>query len=86
MLRNQPSVIACVTIQYECDRIIEEAEQLAAEYDCELHVLSVFHYFQQQRAKGSCEVRQGEPSPADCSRYSRRRTGQFFGSVQPNGA
>ena len=41
MLRNQPSVIACVTIQYECDRIIEEAEQLAAEYDCELHVLSV---------------------------------------------
>ena len=41
MLRNQPSVIACVTTQYECDRIIEEAEQLAAEYDCELHVLSV---------------------------------------------
>ena len=37
MLRNQPSVIACVTTQYECDRIIEEAEQLAAEYDCELY-------------------------------------------------
>ena len=41
MCRNQPSVIACVTSQYECDRIISEAEQLAAEYDCELHVLSV---------------------------------------------
>ena len=41
MYGNQPSVIACVTSQYECDRIIETAEQLAAEYDCELHVLSV---------------------------------------------
>ena len=41
MLRNQPSVVACVTSQYESDRIIETAEQLAAEYDCELHVLSV---------------------------------------------
>ena len=41
MYGNQPSVIACVTSQYECDRIIEEAEQLAAEHDCELHVLSV---------------------------------------------
>lgn len=41
MNRNQPSVIACVTSQYECDRIIETAEQLAAEYDCDLHVLSV---------------------------------------------
>ena len=41
MLRNQPSVVACVTTQYECDRIIEEAQQRAAEFDCELHVLSV---------------------------------------------
>ena len=41
MLRNQPSVVACVTSQYECDRIIEAAEQIAAENDCELHVLSV---------------------------------------------
>ena len=41
MFRNQPSVVACVTSQYECDRIIEAAEQLAAEYDCEMHVLSV---------------------------------------------
>ena len=41
MFKNQPSVVACVTSQYECDRIIETAEQLAAEYDCELHVLSV---------------------------------------------
>ena len=41
MFTNQPSVVACVTSQYECDRIIETAEQLAAEYDCELHVLSV---------------------------------------------
>lgn len=37
----RPSVIACVTGQYDCDRIIETAEQLAAEYDCELHVLTV---------------------------------------------
>ena len=41
MYRNQPSVIACVTSQYECDRIIEAAQQRAEEYDCELHVLSV---------------------------------------------
>lgn len=41
MFNNQPSVVACVTSQYECDRIIETAGQLAAEYDCELHVLSV---------------------------------------------
>ena len=41
MQRNQPSVVACVTSQYECDRIIETAEQIAAENDCELHVLSV---------------------------------------------
>ena len=41
MQRNQPSVVACVTSQYECDRIIEAAEQIAAENDCELHVLSV---------------------------------------------
>ena len=41
MYRNQPSVIACVTSQYECDRIIETAQQMAEQYDCELHVLSV---------------------------------------------
>ncbi len=41
MFSQQPSVTACVTGQYECDRIIETAEQLAAELDCELHVLSV---------------------------------------------
>lgn len=41
MFSNQPSVVACVTSQYECDRIIETAGQLAAEFDCELHVLSV---------------------------------------------
>ena len=41
MIKKQPSVVACVTSQYECDRIIETAEQLAAEYDCDLHVLSV---------------------------------------------
>ena len=41
MNKKQPSVVACVTSQYECDRIIETAEQLAAEYDCDLHVLSV---------------------------------------------
>ncbi len=41
MYPKQPSVIACVTSQYECDRIIEAAEQLAQEYDCDLHVLNV---------------------------------------------
>lgn len=41
MFSNQPSVVACVTCQYECDRIIDAAEQLAGELDCELHVLSV---------------------------------------------
>ena len=41
MFKNQPSVVACVTSQYECGRIIETAGQLAAEFDCELHVLSV---------------------------------------------
>ena len=41
MFKNQPSVVACVTSQYECDRIIETDGQLAAEFDCELHVLSV---------------------------------------------
>lgn len=41
MYNSNRSVVACVTSQYECDRIIETAEQLARELDCELHVLSV---------------------------------------------
>ncbi len=41
MTHKQPSVIACVTGQYDCDRIIETAEQLAQDLDCELHVMSV---------------------------------------------
>ena len=41
MTNTRPSVVACVTGQYDCDRIIETAEQLAEELDCELHVLSV---------------------------------------------
>ena len=41
MTHKQPSVIACVTGQYECDRIIETAAQLSQELDCELHVMSV---------------------------------------------
>ncbi len=41
MQEKSPSVVACVTTQYECDRIIDAAEQTAEEYGCELHVLSV---------------------------------------------
>ena len=41
MTNTRPSVVACVTGQYDCDRIIEAAEQLAEELDCELHVMSV---------------------------------------------
>ena len=41
MQTKQPSVTACVTSQYECDRIIDTARQIAEEEDCELHVLSV---------------------------------------------
>ena len=41
MNSNKPSILACVTSQYECDRIIETAAALAEEQECELRVLSV---------------------------------------------
>lgn len=41
MKTKKPSVLACVTGQYECDRIISIARQIADDCDCELHVLSV---------------------------------------------
>ena len=41
MNSNKPSILACVTGQYDCDRIIETAAAIAEEQDCELRVLSV---------------------------------------------
>ncbi len=35
------SVLACVTFQYDCDRIIDSAKQIADDCGCELRVLSV---------------------------------------------
>ena len=41
MYSNKPSILACVTGQFDCDRIIETAAELAAERECELRVLTV---------------------------------------------
>lgn len=41
MTNNRPSVLACVTSQFDCDRIISTARQIADAQDCELRVLSV---------------------------------------------
>lgn len=41
MKNTEPSVIACVTMQYDCDRIIETAKKIADDCDCRLRVLSV---------------------------------------------
>lgn len=41
MQTPRPSVLACITSQYDCDRIIEAAKQFAEEEDLELRVLSV---------------------------------------------
>lgn len=41
MYSKKPSVLACVTNQYDCDRIIKTAEEIALQEDCELKVLSV---------------------------------------------
>ena len=41
MFSEKPSVLACVTSQFECDRIIKTAEQIALSDGCELRVLSV---------------------------------------------
>ena len=38
---KKPSVLVCVTGQYDCDRLIEAGFMLAAEHDCDLHVLCV---------------------------------------------
>ena len=41
MTYQKPSILACVTSQYDCDRIIKSARQIADDYDCELRVLSI---------------------------------------------
>ena len=41
MKTDRSSVLACVTDQYDCDRIIKTAKQIADDYNCELRVLSV---------------------------------------------
>ncbi len=41
MKEQKQSVLACVTGQYDCDRIIKTARQIADESGCELRVLSV---------------------------------------------
>jgi len=38
---KKPSVLVCVTGQYDCDRLIEAGFEQAAELGCELHVLCV---------------------------------------------
>ena len=41
MFDDKPSILACVTSQTDCDRIIEEAKIIADEEDCNLRVLSI---------------------------------------------
>lgn len=41
MSEKKPSVVACVTSQYDCDRIIKTAKQIADDSGCELHVLNI---------------------------------------------
>lgn len=41
MYSSKPSVLACVSSQYDCDRVVEAAKKLANEEDCELRVLTV---------------------------------------------
>ena len=38
---TKPSVLVCVTGQYDCDRLIEAGFEKAVEKDCELHVLCI---------------------------------------------
>ena len=38
---KKPSVLVCVTGQYDCDRLIEAGFDRAEELDCELHVFCV---------------------------------------------
>lgn len=41
MKNERSSVLACVTGQFNCDRIIKTAKQIADDCNCELRVLSV---------------------------------------------
>lgn len=41
MDKQRSSVLACVTSQYDCDRIIKTAKQIADDCSCELRVLSI---------------------------------------------
>lgn len=41
MKTHKSSVLACVTDQYDCDRIIKTAKQIADDCGCELRVLSI---------------------------------------------
>ncbi|HCA04293.1 MAG TPA: hypothetical protein DEO32_00190 [Ruminococcaceae bacterium] len=41
MYSSKPSVLACVSSQYDCDRVVEAARKLANEEDCNLRVLTV---------------------------------------------
>lgn len=41
MKEQKSSVLACVTSQYDCDRIIKNARHIADDCGCELRVLSV---------------------------------------------
>lgn len=41
MKEQRSSILACVTSQFDCDRIITTARQIADDCDCELRVLSV---------------------------------------------
>lgn len=41
MYSPKPSVLACVTGQFDCDRIIETAAEIALRQDSELRVISV---------------------------------------------
>ena len=38
---KKPSVLVCVTGQYDCDRLIEAGFEQAVEHGCDLHVLCV---------------------------------------------
>lgn len=41
MNTTESSVLACVTSQFDCDRIIKSAKHIADDCECELRVLSV---------------------------------------------
>lgn len=38
---KKPSVLVCVTGQYDCDRLIEAGYEQAQEHGCDLHVLCI---------------------------------------------